>query len=86
MPPLRPTVLRIPMAAVNSIHLFGERVKLLRPASVLKASNSTPLKFGLLIFSHRPMYSMVVRLRSQFLTTSLGSAGFLTRAMSVSER
>ena len=46
--------------------LICERVKLFTPASILKESNSTPLKCGLLIFSHIPRKSMVERLRSQF--------------------
>lgn len=79
------TIGRITMDNFSAIHLLGDKVKLLEPACSLKESNSTPLNAALLIFSHNPRYSTVERLRNQFLTTSLGSSGLRTRAMSVNE-
>ena len=58
-------------------------VKELLPASLIRGSNSTPLKSGLFNISHKPKYSRVFFDRSQFFTTSLGSIGFFCRAISV---
>src|SRR5690606_11654482 len=66
-----------------AIHFLGNKTKLLRPASFLNPSNSTDLKFGLCIVSHKPSNSMVLRLRSQFLMTSSALYGFLYLAISV---
>ena len=66
-----------PLALVVSIHLDGERVNELLPASKRKESNSTPLNSGLFNCSQRPKNSIVVRERIQFFTTSLGSSAFL---------
>ncbi len=51
------------MAFVEVIHLLGVSVKLFEPASFLKASNSMPLKSGLCNSSHKPINSIVLRLR-----------------------
>ena len=72
MPPPLPDFDTIPIAFVLSTHLCGDRVKEFAPASFLKESNSTPLKFGLFIVSHNPRNSMVSLTLNQFLTTSLG--------------
>src|SRR5574344_839398 len=85
VPPYRPDLEINPTAFVLEIHFCGERVKAFDPASCLKESNSTPLKSGLFNCSHNPRNSMVLLFRIQFLTTSLGSSGFLYRAISVKE-
>ena len=66
VPPYRPGLDIIPIALVFSIHCLGVRVKLFVPLSILKASNSMPLKFGLFSFSHNPRKSIVLRRRIQF--------------------
>ena len=50
-----PCLLIIPIAPVDSIHLFGVITNPLSPASFLIASNSRQLKFGLCNASHRPI-------------------------------
>ena len=85
VPPPRPCLEIIPIAFVDSIHLEGDNVKLLLPDSNKKESNSTPLKLGLFIVSQSPKNSTLPLFLSQFLTTSLGSFGFLKDAISVSE-
>ena len=44
----------IPIALVSLIHFCGDILNLLLPASFLKVANSPPLKFSLLIVSHKP--------------------------------
>jgi len=75
----------MPIAWVVSIHFEGDKINALLPASGIKASNSTPLNPGLCNFSHKPRNSIVVLDRIQFLTISLGSLGFLYRAILVNE-
>ena len=84
VPPYLPDLDIIPIAFVASIHFCGERVKAFAPASFLKESNSTPLKFGLFNSSHKPKNSIVALERSQFFITSLGSS-LRYRAISVRE-
>ena len=52
--PLLPDFDIIPIALVSLIHFCGDILNLLLPASFLNVSNSTPLKFSLLSFSHNP--------------------------------
>src|SRR5690606_17540870 len=85
VPPFLPNLDTMPLALTVSIHLVGESVKELLPASYKRESNSTPLKSGLFRRSHKPKNSIVARERIQFLTTSLGSVAFLNLAISVSE-
>ena len=54
------------MALVVSIHFFGVKTKLFRPACFLNPSNSRGLKFGLYSCSQNPSNSIVLRFRSQF--------------------
>lgn len=83
MPSPAPFFDRMPTAPVSSTHLEGLMVNALLPASAKRGSNSTPLNAGLFSCSHSPRYSSVFFSRIQFFTTSLGSAGFFWRAMSV---
>ncbi|MBR1902417.1 MAG: hypothetical protein IJ826_05535 [Bacteroidaceae bacterium] len=55
-----------PFAFVDSIHLDGDIVKALSPASFLNPSNSRGLKQGLNSCSQIPRNSIVLRLRIQF--------------------
>jgi len=49
------------------IHYFSVRVKLFEPASFLNPSNSMELKLGLCICSHKPINSIVLRVRFTFV-------------------
>src|SRR3989338_5351134 len=73
----------MPMAFVFSIHCFGVRAKLFKPACILIPSNSTELKSGLLSRSQTPRNSTVLRFLSQLRTRSSERSAFLARAMSV---
>jgi len=44
LPPFLPDLEIIPMALVFIIHFLGDRVNVLEPDSLIKESNSTPLK------------------------------------------
>lgn len=69
-------------AWVSSTHRVGLIVKAFEPAS-FRGANSTPLKLGLFNCSQSPKYSKVFLERNQFFTTSLGSTGFFSLAISV---
>ncbi len=84
MPPYLPDLLTIPMALVDSIHFFGDKVKAFEPACFLNPSNSTGLKPGLFSDSHSPKNSIISLFLSQFFITSSGES-LLYRAISVSE-
>ena len=73
VPPFFPEQLIIPIASVFSIHLEGDKVKVLLPEAFNKGSNSTPLKIGLFNLSQSPKNSNVDLDLIQFFTTSFGS-------------